>query len=146
MLPVKNSLLPTVSKFFDDDWITLFDWTNNQSSGTRNNLPLTNIRETAEHYFIEMAVPGLKKDDFQIEVKDNVLSIRHEFNQNSEDPSAEYFRREFNFHSFERSFSLNEQVVNSTQIKAKYQDGILYLTIPKKEEAKQKPARVIKVL
>lgn len=145
MLPVKRTLFPNVSRFFDDDWNTLFDWTSRNFSETSTTLPSVNVKETDEAFMVEMAAPGMKKDDFQIEIKDNVLTIKSELDEEKVEENKFYTRKEFSYQSFQRSFNLNHQVMDDAKIKASYQDGILHITIPKKEEAKPKPARVIKI-
>ena len=93
-----------------------------------------------------MAVPGMKKEDFQIEVNNNVLTIRSEVKNEQEKKEGEtYTRREFSYQSFYRSFNLNHQEVDESKIKATYKDGILSVVLPKKEEAKPKPSRSIKI-
>jgi HSP20 family protein len=144
MLPVKSSLLPGFSRFFDDDWNTLFDWSNSNFSGTQTTLPSVNIRENENSFVVEMAAPGMKKEDFQVELKNNVLSIKSEV-QNQTTENKGYTRREFSYQSFQRSFNLNNKVVDDAKITARYENGILMLTLPKKEEAKEKPARLIKI-
>lgn len=145
MLPVKRAFLPNVSRFFDDDWDTLFDWTSRHFSNTDTTLPSVNVKEDEDAFIVEMAAPGMKKDDFQIELKDNTLTIKSERKEERENPQTVYKRREFSYRSFQRSFSLNNQVVDDAQITASYQDGILSISIPKKEEAKPKPPKVIKI-
>jgi len=146
MLPVKSSILPTVSRFFDDDWNLLFDWSNRNFSNTATTVPSVNVRENDDEYLVEMAVPGMKKEDFQIEVNNNVLTIRSEVKNEQEKKEGEtYTRREFSYQSFYRSFSLNHPEVDESKIKATYKDGILSVVLPKKEEAKPKPSRSIKI-
>lgn len=107
-------------------------------------LPMVNIKETAEAYFVEMAVPGLKKSDFHIDLDNQVLSISTETEHENELKEENYTRREFGYSSFKRSFTLPE-TVDDGKIKAEYDEGILSLHLPKREEAKQKPARSIKI-
>jgi len=146
MLPVKNALLPTVSRFFDDDWTSLMDWTNRNFSNTATTLPSVNVKENDNEYIVEMAVPGMKKDDFEVVVNDNVLTIKSEVkNESKEKDGDNYTRKEFSYQSFQRSFNLNNNVVDDAKIKATYKDGILNITLPKKEEAKPKPIRNIKI-
>ena len=145
MLPVKSSLLPTVSRFFEDDWNAVFDWSNRNFSNTQTTLPSVNIIENADNFLVEMAAPGMKKDDFQIELDNNLLTIKSQVENSTEEQKDNYSRKEFSYQSFQRSFNLNKQVVNDAQIKATYEEGILRLTLPKREEAKEKPARVIKI-
>ncbi|MBT8233437.1 MAG: Hsp20/alpha crystallin family protein [Saprospiraceae bacterium] len=146
MLPVKTSLLPKVSRFFDDDWNNLFDWTNGNFSSNQSTLPSVNILENADNFIVEVAAPGMKKEDFHVELHNNVLTIKSEMKDEKKVDDKSYARREFNYQFFQRSFNINDNVVDDSKIEAKYQDGILRLTIAKKEEAKEKPARQIKIL
>ena len=143
MLPVKTSLLPTVSRFLEDDWNSLFDWTNRNFALNQSTLPSVNIQENADNFVVEMAAPGMKKEDFIVELHNNVLTIKNEVKNEKKEEDANFTRKEFSYQSFQRSFNLNNNVVDDSNIQAKYQDGILRLTIPKKEEAKEKPSRLI---
>lgn len=145
MLTVKNNLFPTASKFFDDDWNSLFDWKNRNFPSKQTTLPV-NVRESDNEYVVELAAPGMKKEDFQIELNNNVLTIKGESQKDyEENGNGNYTRREFSYRSFQRSFDLNEEVVDESQIKATYTDGILNILIPKREEVKIKPARTIEI-
>lgn len=104
-------------------------------------LPKVNIIEDDNGYKIELAVPGFEKNDFNIEVDDDVISISLE---KEIDATTTYNKREFNFGSFKRAFNLPESA-NSAKISANYTSGILNILIPKKEEAKPIPSRIIKV-
>jgi HSP20 family protein len=106
--------------------------------------PRTNIRETDEEFTVEMAAPGRKRDDFHVELDNDMLKIWTEKEQTNEDNNESYTRREFSYESFSRSFYL-PNTVEADKIKAKYEDGMLRLMIPKKEEAKRKPPRTIKI-
>ena len=108
-------------------------------------LPKVNIRETDDAYFVDMAVPGMKKSDFQIDLDNQVLSITAELQDEQDyEGDGQFTRREFGYSSFKRSFSLPE-TVEDQKIKANYHDGILNIHLPKKEEARRKPARTIKI-
>jgi HSP20 family protein len=108
-------------------------------------LPSVNISDTNDNFIVEMAIPGLKKSDFNINVEDDVLTISAEINEeHKEEVARNYSRREFGYSSFKRTFSLPESV-ETEKITAQYNDGILNLTLPKREEAKQKPSRMITV-
>lgn len=145
MLPVKTSLLPTVSRFFDDDWNNLFDWSNRPFTLNQSTLPSVNIQENADNFVVEMAAPGMKKEDFQVELYNNVLTIRSQMKDKKTEEAENYTRKEFSFQSFQRSFNLNNNIVDDTSIEANYKDGILRLILAKKEEAKEKPTRLIKI-
>ena len=104
-------------------------------------LPKVNIIEDDNGFKIELAVPGFEKNDFNIEVDDDVISISLE---KEIDATTTYNKREFNFGSFKRAFNLPESA-HSAKISANYTSGILNILIPKKEEAKPIPSRIIKV-
>jgi HSP20 family protein len=145
MLPVKSTLLPTVSNFFDDDWNNLFDWSNRNFSTFHSTLPSVNIQELPDKFIVEMAAPGMKKDDFQVEFNNGILTIKSELKNEDEKSDANYTRKEFSYQTFQRSFNLNSKIIDDSKIQAKYQNGLLLLSLPKKEEAKEKPARLIKI-
>lgn len=109
-------------------------------------IPAVNIKETETEFRIELASPGLKKEDFNIELDENVLSISSERKIESEEKNenGKYTRKEFSFSSFKRSFTLPE-TVNEEDIKANYENGVLLLTLPKREEALPKPKRLIEI-
>jgi len=89
----------------------------------------------------------MKKDDFKVELDGNMLTISSEKTEEHEENKEDekYSRREFSYQSFQRNFNLPKEVVDADKIKAHYRDGVLHLTIPKKEEAKQKPPRKIEI-
>lgn len=109
-------------------------------------LPAVNIKESKEAFQIEVAAPGLTKKDFEIEVENDVLKISSKKEEKHEEKAEDgtYSKREFSYHSFRRVFTL-PKTVNADKIEASYNDGILSLSIPKKEEAKEKPARTIAI-
>jgi HSP20 family protein len=107
-------------------------------------VPATNIEETDDSFAIEMAAPGLKKSDFHIDVKDNVLEISVEKEKDEKEEKKNFRRREYSYYSFNRSFTL-PATVKGDDIKAKYEDGILRLTLPKTPEAKKQAAKQISV-
>jgi len=144
-----KSLLPSFSRFWDDDDFfnrSLTNWGVSNFSDSGTTLPAVNIRESEDSYDVEMAAPGMKKEDFKIELDNNVLTISSEKTEEYEDNEKEkYSRKEFSYQSFQRSFNLPKEVVDEEKIKAHYRDGVLHLTIPKREEAKQKPPRKIQI-
>jgi HSP20 family protein len=146
MLPVKRSLLPTVSRFLDDNWTQLFDWSDQDLLGPNMTMPSVNIKETGDAFYVEMAAPGMIKEDFDIELDNNILTIKSELKSEGELKEGEHYtRREFSYQSFQRSFNLNKKIVDDAKINARYADGILSIILPKKEEAKDKPARRINI-
>lgn len=141
-----NNTLPAIfDDFFSKD---LFDWGNSNFSVTGTTLPAVNVKETAENFVVEMAAPGMKKEDFKVELNNNVLTISSQKeNENEEkDVNHRYSRKEFSYQSFQRSFQLSRDTVDADNIQAKYENGVLHLTIPKREEVKQKPSRLINIL
>ena len=115
----------------------LFNFNNRQVLNTKTHLPSVNIKENEDSFVLELATPGRKKEDLKIEVNNDILSIASEVKQEKEETKENFSRREFSFQSFKRSFTLPD-TVSSDKIKASYEDGILTLAIPKKEEAKPK--------
>ena len=109
-------------------------------------MPAVNIRETAENYEVEMAAPGMTKNDFKVELDGNTLTISSEKENRIENNEGDRFlRKEFSYQSFRRTFQLQKDVVDVEKIEARYDNGVLRLLIPKKEEAKQKPPKMIQI-
>lgn len=131
-----------------NDFLTrdLWDWGLSNNSTTNTSIPAVNIRETAEAFEVEMAAPGMNKEDFRIELDNNILTIASEREHRNEQRGSErYQRREFSYQSFQRTFHLSKEVVDADKIQARYENGLLQLIIPKKEEAKQRPPRTIQI-
>jgi HSP20 family protein len=143
--PTFSTLPSLMDEFFFND--PFFKWGNNWMTGHQSGkslgttLPAVNIRETADDFILEVAAPGMNKKDFKVECVDNQLHIayRHNEEKTQGEPNSDYWRREFNFESFDRSFQ--PDTVNSEKVLAKYEDGILKITVAKREEARKKPAR-----
>lgn len=144
MLLARNSnLFPSIlDRFFDGE---AFDWSNRNFSNTNTTLPSVNIKENQDAFTVELAAPGFEKGDFKIELNNNLLTISSEKKVENETKEGEYFtKREFSYQSFSRSFTL-PNVADGEKIAANYENGILSVAIPKKEEAKPKPARMIEI-
>lgn len=107
-------------------------------------VPAVNISEEKNHFIIEMAAPGLKKEDFKINVEGDVMTIASEKEEEKKEEGKHFSRREYNYSSFSRSFTLPE-TANINNIEAKYTDGLLKLTIPKKEIAQTVQTKQITV-
>ena len=138
-----NSLPGLFDDFFTKD---LMDWSNSNFSVTGTTVPAVNVKETADSFVVEMAAPGMKKEDFKVELNNNVLTISSEQKQEHEEKENERFtRKEFSYQSFQRSFQLSREAVDADNIQAKYENGVLHLVIPKREEVKQKPSRLINI-
>jgi len=137
---------PSIPSMFDDFFgRELFNWGNNNYSATRTTMPSVNIRETADNYEVEVAAPGMDKKDFRITLDGNLLTIVSEKENNTDEKDGSYTRREFSYQSFRRSFDLPKDVVDQENINARYENGLLKLIIPKKEESKQKASRMIEI-
>jgi HSP20 family protein len=108
------------------------------------NTAAVNIVEGKEDFTIEVAAPGLAKEDYKINLNHNVLTISSSKENKKEEKNDKYTRKEFSYSSFSRSFTLPESV-EPEKISASCKDGILYVNIPKREEAKVKPPREIAI-
>lgn len=144
MLPIlkkDRTFFPSiVDEFFGRDFLpNLFEFQ------TGINMPSVNIVEGKNDFRIEVAAPGLQKDDFKINLDNNVLTISSEKEEKQEEKDERYMRREFSYTSFRRSFSL-PQTVEADKISANHSNGVLSISIPKKEEAKIKPAKQIEIM
>jgi len=137
----RTSNLPDlVDEFFGKDFLNNF--LDLKTTGV--NMPAINVVEEKDEYKIEVAAPGLEKKDFKIDLNHNVLTISSEKEFKKEEKDKKYMRREFNYTSFKRSFTLPDSV-NVDKISASHKDGILNITIPKKEEAKVRPIKEINI-
>ncbi|MFB9843729.1 Hsp20/alpha crystallin family protein [Mucilaginibacter ginsenosidivorans] len=125
-----NVLLPGFNdifeSFFNDSFI---------SDRMVTRVPAANISETPDHFHVELAAPGLKKEDFKLNLDKNMLSISVEQRSENNDDQKNYSKREYSYNSFVRSFTLPE-TADDNSIEAEYADGILKINIAKKEEAK----------
>jgi len=147
LVKTTNRMFPTFPSFFDNLFSRdLMDWNNSNFSSTNTTIPAVNIRENDELFLIEVAAPGLAKENFKVNLDRNRLIITSEQKEEKNGNETEYFRREFSYQSFERSFVLPVGTVDGDKITAKYNNGILLVTIPKKEEVKPKPTREIDIL
>ena len=139
----RGEALPTVFNDFFKPWDKWFD-TNGGSLAQMLTIPAVNISEKQDRYEISLAAPGMKKDDFDIDVEGNMLTISAETEQQKEEKEQKHTRREFNYTSFARSFTLPEGVVRD-KIDATYENGLLRLVLPKTEEAKKPASKHISV-
>jgi HSP20 family protein len=129
-------------RLFEGD---LFDWSNRNYSLTNTTLPSVNIKENADEFKVEVAAPGLDKNDFKLQLDHEMLTISSEKTNENETKNGERFtKREFSYQSFSRSFTL-PQTADGERIEANYEKGVLTVIIPKKEEAKPKPTRMIEI-
>jgi HSP20 family protein len=124
-----------------DDFINQ-DW--NLKTPSSTTLPAVNIKDLDAQFEIELAVPGMKKSDFEIEVEDGLLSISSSLQEEQVTEKGKFTRREFSYNSFKRTFAIPESV-DSSNIEAQYSDGVLQLRLPKRKEALPQPKKLIKI-
>lgn len=139
----KNNLANPAQNTFSDFFNDFF----NESLMERDyfkSVPAVNISDRANDFFIEVAAPGFSKEDFKVNVENEVLTISAEKKNEKRDENSRFTRKEFQYSTFKRTFTMPENV-EADKIGAEYKDGVLSLTLPKKEEAKVKPAREIKI-
>lgn len=142
-----NGLFQGAPSFFDD-FLTkdVFDWSKANNVVKGSSLPAVNVKEDKDSFEVEVAVPGLDKEDFKIELENDILTISSEKEATKESGEKNYMRREFQYSSFKRTFSLPENAVNGDKVEANYTDGVLHILLPKKEEVKPKPAKTIAIV
>jgi HSP20 family protein len=143
----KNGFKPLVNSLFDDYFTRdLMNWPDRNFSELGTNLPSVNLKESDKKIEVDLAAPGLKKEDFKIELENNLLTISSEKEEEKEESRKKdnYYRKEFNYQSFSRSFSLPEYA-DDNNISANYKDGILHVEIAKKEDSKKKVAKTIAI-
>lgn len=140
----KNSdYAPSYINLFDDilnrNWNDLF-----YGNKMQKNMPSVNIADHDNAYTLEVAAPGYEKDHFKINVENNVLSIKAEIKNEKEDDAKRYAHREYYYASFERQFTLPENV-DEEKIEATYKNGVLEIQIPKKNVQPTLPSREINI-
>jgi len=145
MAPIRRFIPASPSsldKFFDENLRDIFS---TNYAGPKATMPSVNVKETDDEFQIEVAAPGMKKEDFSIDLDNNVLSISSEHKEEEKDEDEGYTRKEFSYQSFCRTFNIPEGLVDQEKIDAKYNDGILNIRLPKQEESKEKPPKRIDV-
>jgi len=125
-----------MSNFFENELGDFF--------GKRITDPSANIVEQQDSFLLEIAAPGLKKDDFKIHLENSVLTISADIEDEKKEEGKNYTRKEFHYGSFSRSFTL-PKTIDLEAIKADYQEGILKITMPKREEARLETKKEIKI-
>ena len=137
---INRSYVPAYwDDFFNDKFFNQL-----KNTGSGESRPAVNISEDDKGYTIELAVPGVAKDKFSLEIENDVLTLSSEQNEIKDEQKQNYLRREYNYQSFKRSFELPE-TIDQEQINANIDAGILTLSLPKKEEEIQKAPRQIEV-
>ena len=135
-----------VPVLFDDFFKPWNEWFGNGGDlwGRVLTVPQVNITENKNEYMVSLAAPGMKKDDFKIDMDGNMLTISSEKEENKEEKDKKFTRREYSYSSFSRSFTLPDEV-NKEKIEARYEDGVLKLSLPRKEEVKRNLTKSIAV-
>jgi HSP20 family protein len=130
---------------FDDFFKPWNEWFDNGNLWQRTiNMPAVNITENKDFYEVSLAAPGMKKEDFNIDVDGNMLTISSENEESKEEKDKKFTRKEYSYSSFSRSFTLPEEI-NRERIEAKYDNGVLKISLPRKEETKKSSAKHIAV-
>lgn len=132
------------SPVFNDYFNGMYKELNKTAGHEGYSIPAVNVAENNTGFRLELAVPGLTKEDLKINLEKLVLTISSDKKTENLETHEKYTRKEFSFKSFKRSFHLPEQI-EPENIEAKYENGILYIFVPKKDEAKEKPAKTIEV-
>ena len=145
LLARKNDGLSSMSRFFDEffgrNWL---DWPSRHSAGADSTLPSVNVKETDEAYSVEMAVPGMAKEDFKVKVQNGQLIISSEQKTEKSDEKDGYTRKEYSYSSFCRTFALPDNA-DPERIKARYDKGILTVELPKNASLAADNAQVIEI-
>lgn len=139
----RNRLFTDFPLLFDDAFSKNFFEKQNKMFNT----PAVNIKETDKSFELDLAVPGMDKKDFKIELKDGSITIsaKHEHKIEETNEKERYSRHEFSYQSFSRSFVLAEDLVDTEAINAKYENGILNVSIPKKSNTQINLSREIQI-
>jgi HSP20 family protein len=139
---VRFNSRPVVKHYNDffSDFFNLPSVWNNPSADVTS-LPATNISETPQAYHVEVNAPGRAKEDFKIHLDKDLLTISFEKKEETKTEGVNSIRREFSFNSFKRSFSLDEKI-DTNNIQAKYENGILKIELPKKEDVKEEVKQI----
>lgn len=132
-----TGLADMFQNFFDSDFNDFFS--------RRFSDPAANIFENPESFQLDLAAPGMKKDDFKIHLENNILTVSSEVEDEKMEEGKNYTRKEFSYGSFSRSFTL-PKIIDLEKIKADYESGILKVLLPKKEEAKLEIKKEIKIM
>ena len=142
-----NLMFPEFPSLFDDFLTRELFQLPFLAASNGNSVPAVNIKETGSAFELEIAAPGMEKEDFKIELAQDTLSISAEKESKVEDKSEDgrYSRKEFSYRSFRRSFNLSEDMIEANEISANYKNGILHIMVPKKEPAKPKLIKQIAI-
>jgi HSP20 family protein len=132
----RNPLADIVNNIFDNDMTDFF--------GKRFTDPSANIIEMPDSFQLDIAAPGMKKDDFRINLENNILTVSADVEDEKQEEGKNYTRKEFYYGSFSRAFTL-PKTIEMEKIKADYESGVLKISLPKKDEAKVALKKEIKI-
>jgi len=142
LTPWNNNFFPfgneSLRNFLDFEYPFIGDFLEEDSL-----LPAMNVKEHKGDFAIEFAAPGFTKKDFEVSIEDNILHVTGEKTEEQEEKEENFMQKEFNYNSFRRSITLPESVDLNQKVKATYKDGILYVKLLKKEEAKNGTSKKI---
>ncbi len=142
----KYNRFPFFPSMFDDEMLkSMSNWPGTMHHNA--SIPAVNIAEKEDAFVMDVAVPGLSKEDFKVELSNNILTIssEKESKQENNDEKGQYTRKEFHYASFTRSFTLPEKLIDQEKINGSYDNGILQLVLPKKEQTLNKGSRNIEI-
>lgn len=131
---MRTTRMPSLRSMMEDFWNTESLFGKSLFANDGGDLPAVNIKETDNTFEIEVAAPGYKKEDFKVDIDNGMLTISAENKNETEESKENYTRREFSYSSFSRSFSLPD-TVKEEDVKAKYENGLLHMTLQKSEKA-----------
>ena len=137
-------LSETMPSLFDDFFKPWNEWFEGGLSMRTVKVPAVNITEQKNEYLVSLAAPGLKKENFKINVDGNMLTISSEKEENKEEKDKKFTRKEYSYSSFSRCFTLPEEI-NQAKIEAKYEDCVLKISLPRKEGVNKPAAKQIVV-
>ena len=138
-----NGFYPTLHSVFDDFWGN--NWMLPVKEKAENTIPAVNVQESDNEFKIDVAAPGYAKNDFSVTLENEILTISVEKKNENTEENDNYKRKEFSYSSFIRKFNVPNELVDTERVEANYENGILHLVIPKREEIKPKPARLIEI-
>ena len=143
MAIMRNSdRFPTMfDRTFENEWR---NWPDLNFSSSNTSLPRVNIGENNDEFRIEVAAPGMKREDFKVNYDNGKLTISSDFNE-TVDEGERFTLREFSYQAFQRTFNISREMVDGEKIRASYEDGILTILLPKREEIKPRPPREITI-
>ncbi|WP_336518405.1 Hsp20/alpha crystallin family protein [Pollutibacter soli] len=134
--------MPSLFNDFFKPWNELYD--NDSFFGPLSKIPAVNITEHKHEYLVALAAPGMKKEDFKIDMDGNILTISSEKEETKEEKEKKFTRKEYNYSSFSRSFTVPEEIIRE-KIEARYENGILNISLPRKDEPKKAASKQISV-